>query len=244
MDNAITGQVRPRSLYDTPFRWHRATTVSELRELRRAIGVKQAAFAVLLGVPLETLRACDSGRRASPTIMLQRAKEVVAQWPRDTELLSVDRLAHELGVHPRTLRAAALTGHLAVHFSSRSAFGRPIRRATRVAGEAFMRDYYRNFAGHGPAAPPLPTVPADYDARLKTLRRRLRLTQSEFAQRVGAASKAVIYQWESRKRAPSPVFWKRIETLSCALDSRGNERGQLALSQFKQIGARVWARNG
>ena len=37
------------------------------------------------------------------------------QWPRDTELFSLDQLAHELGVHPRTLRAAARTGHLAVH---------------------------------------------------------------------------------------------------------------------------------
>jgi transcriptional regulator with XRE-family HTH domain len=60
---------------------------------------------------------------------------------------------------------------------------------------------------------PLPFVPHDYDARLKRLRRRLRLTQEDLARRVGAANKAVVYQWESRKRAPSPVFWKRIEAL-------------------------------
>jgi len=29
----------------------------------------------------------------------------------------------------------------------------------------------------------------------------------------GAAGKAVIYQWESRKRTPSPVLWQRIREL-------------------------------
>jgi hypothetical protein len=28
--------------------------------------------------------------------------------------------------------------------------------------------------------------------------------------RIGAANKAVIYQWESRKRTLSPVFWQRV----------------------------------
>jgi hypothetical protein len=26
----------------------------------------------------------------------------------------------------------------------------------------------------------------------------------------GAAGKAVVYQWESRKRPPSPVLWQRV----------------------------------
>jgi DNA-binding transcriptional regulator YiaG len=30
---------------------------------------------------------------------------------------------------------------------------------------------------------------------------------------VGAASKAVVYQWESGKRKPSPVFWLRIKRM-------------------------------
>ena len=42
----------------------------------------------------------------------------------------------------------------------------------------------------------------------------LKLTQAALAQRIGAAGKAVIYQWESRKRTPSPVFWQRIQALS------------------------------
>ena len=45
------------------------------------------------------------------------------------------------------------------------------------------------------------------------LRQRLDLSQARFAELVRAASKAVVYQWESRKRCPSPVFWRRIEEL-------------------------------
>jgi len=29
-----------------------------------------------------------------------------------------------------------------------------------------------------------------------------------------ASTRAVIYQWESRKRTPSIVFWRRIEQLA------------------------------
>jgi hypothetical protein len=48
--------------------------------------------------------------------------------------LPLDQLAKELHVHLRTLQAAARTGRLEAHFSVRSAFGRPIRRASRAAG--------------------------------------------------------------------------------------------------------------
>ena len=34
-----------------------------------------------------------------------------------------------------------------------------------------------------------------------------------FHDKVGAATKAVVYQWESGKRRPSPVFWLRVERL-------------------------------
>jgi len=59
----------------------------------------------------------------------------------------------------------------------------------------------------------LPSVPDDYHGRLRALRQRLVLSQSELAQQIGAANKAVIYQWESRKRRPSPVLWKRVVDL-------------------------------
>jgi hypothetical protein len=41
----------------------------------------------------------------------------------------------------------------------------------------------------------------------------LGLSQRQLASKVGAAGKAVVYQWESDKRKPSPVFWLRIERL-------------------------------
>ena len=35
----------------------------------------------------------------------------------------------------------------------------------------------------------------------------------QFAAMIGAAGKAVVYQWEARKRTPSPLFWQRIAAL-------------------------------
>lgn len=80
----------------------------------------------------------------------------------------------------------------------------------RAAGEQFLATHYRRFSGQ-PACPlPLPSVPDDYEAQLRDLRRRMRLTQDALARRIGAAGKAVVYQWESRKRRPSPVLWQRV----------------------------------
>jgi hypothetical protein len=36
---------------------------------------------------------------------------------------------------------------------------------------------------------------------------------------VGAAGKAVVYQWETGRRKPSPVFWLRIERLQCQVEN-------------------------
>ena len=52
--------------------------------------------------------------------------------------------------------------------------------------------------------------PLIIDDQLRTIRRELGLTQAALAQRIGAAGKAVIYQWESRKRKPSPILWRRV----------------------------------
>jgi DNA-binding transcriptional regulator YiaG len=57
------------------------------------------------------------------------------------------------------------------------------------------------------------TVPTNCAATLVCLRHRLGLSQQQLAAKVDAASKAVVYQWESGKRNPSPVFWLRIERL-------------------------------
>ena len=47
--------------------------VNELRAFRRSIGLSQKQFATRLGVPVETLRTWDSGRRPGPAPVLRRA---------------------------------------------------------------------------------------------------------------------------------------------------------------------------
>jgi DNA-binding transcriptional regulator YiaG len=206
----ITGHECRRSLYDTRAQWHRVLSMNELRDLRRAICLGQREFAALLSVAVETYRTWDSGRRGVPTQMLHRARAVVEHHARQTEWLPLDQLANELHVHVRTLQAAVRTGRLDALFSVKSVFGRPMRFATRAAGERFIATHYRRFGGQRACPPPLSAIPADYDQRLRTLRRRLLLTQEDLALRIGAGGRAVVYQWESRKRTPSPVFWERI----------------------------------
>jgi len=184
--------------------------MNELRELRRTISFGQREFAALLSIPLETLRPWDSGRRVVSAAILQRARSAVAHHQRQHELLPLDQLAKELHVHLRTLQAAARTSRLDAHFSVRSAFGRPIRYDSRAAGNDFIAKHYRCFSGQEVCSPPLPTVPDNYDEHLRELRRRMRLTQEALARWIGAAGKAVVYQWESRKRTPSPVLWERV----------------------------------
>ena len=208
-----TGLVCRRSLYDFPREWHGVHVMTALRELRRAADLSQRECAALIKVPVNTFRMWDSGLRPVPTHLLQRATVAVSEHARNTEPLSLDQLAFELGIHQRTLRAAARTGRLAVQFALRSVFGRPVRYATRAAGLRFMETHYRLFAGQQFCPAPLPSVPADFDERLRRLRRRLRFSQQALAHRVGAAGKAVVYQWESRKRVPAPVFWQKVEQL-------------------------------
>jgi DNA-binding transcriptional regulator YiaG len=152
----------------------------------------------------------DSGLRSTPLPIAKRAQGVMAARVKEQELLSLDDLARELGVYLRTLQAAARTGRLDAYFSVRSVFGRPIRFASRAAGQRFLTTHYRRFSGQQPCPLPLSTVPGDYGEQLRDLRQRLRLTQDALARRIGAARKAVVYQWEARKRIPSPVFWQRV----------------------------------
>jgi len=132
-------------------------------------------------------------------------------------------LADELHVHVRTLRAAAHDGRLAAKFGSRPYFGKLTATATREAAAQFMATWYRRTYGRGRrrlVAVCRVTVPANYAATLVGLRFRLGLSQHQLAEKLGAAGKAVVYQWESAKRKPSPVFWQRIQRL----------RRQLAIS--------------
>jgi len=137
-------------------------------------------------------------------------------------------LADELHVHVRTLRAAAQDGRLAATFGPRPFFGKLTATATREAAEQFMSVWYRRTYGRGRrrhVAVCRVTVPANYAATLVGLRRRLGLSQQQLAAKVGAASKAVVYQWETGKRKPSRVFWLRVKRLqrvrvACTIDPR------------------------
>ena len=191
------------------------THASALREIRTRLGLSQAECATALGVALETFRTWGAGRRPAPDAIVSHARTLQAKRPRHHRV-ALQVLADEFHVHVRTLRAAAHDGRLAVTFSSRSHHGKVTATATRDAGARFMATWYRRTYGRGrrrlvPVCRLV--VPANFAATLVGLRRRLGLSQQQLADQVGAASKAVIYQWESGKRTPSPVFWLRVERL-------------------------------
>ena len=132
------------------------------------------------------------------------------QW-RSFELTTSDRLIH---IHRRTLHAAAKDGRLRVTYDTRTTFRRLRVRATLADAECFLHEYFEKAVWPKDRPAPLNwnQIPPDYDAQIRRVRRQLGLTQAQFAGLVGAARKAVVYQWESRKRCPSPVFWERIQT--------------------------------
>ena len=92
-----------------------------LRECRIALGQSQAAFAAMLGASPESYRTWDTGRRATPLKILARARAVAAH--RDNHaLLPLSVLARLIGVHVKTLRAAARDGRLPVTYDTRTTF--------------------------------------------------------------------------------------------------------------------------
>ena len=186
-----------------------------LRECRQALGLSQSALAAELGVSSETYRAWDSGRRPAPARILARVRALVAHRD-DQELFPLAVLAILIGVHVRMLRNAARDGRLSVTYDTRTTFRRMRTRATTADAKAFRQSYYRKTVRAEDRRPPLTwsAIPADYAVQIRALRQRLGASQARFAELVGAARKAVVYQWDSRKRTPSPVFWQRIQALS------------------------------
>jgi DNA-binding transcriptional regulator YiaG len=205
--------------------------VDELRRLRQDIDLSQQEFAALLGVPVNTFRMWDSGLRVPQPDVIARAYAVVAEHQHQHELVSLDVLATEFGMHQRTLRDAVRAGRLEVQLSTRSAFGRPIRHATRAAVRAYQQRYYRRSYSRTMQKPPIPgrvDLPADYAERVTLTRHALRLTLSAFAERIGAANKAVVYQWESGKRKPSSVFWRASSRSVVLVDNGKGDRPRCA----------------
>jgi DNA-binding XRE family transcriptional regulator len=163
----------------------------------------------LARVPGNTFRTWDSGLRPTPLYVVTRGREVLASrakrnelmppidWPRNWACISAHfRLRHAQADWRRNSRYAPLSDARSVPH--------------RAAGEQFLARGYCRFSGQAPCLAPVPTVPHDYDERLRNVRRRRGLTQDALARRIGAAGKAVVYQWESRKRRPSPVLWQRL----------------------------------
>ena len=187
---------------------------NDLRKCRAALGHSQTAFATELGVSRETYRVWDSGRRTPPPRVIERAQALVA-YRDEREQLPLTTVAVLIGVHVRTLRNAARDGRLPVTYDTRTTFRTLRARSTLVDARMFRRSYFGKHVRKGDRRTPLSweTIPVDYDVRIRNIRRSLGASQREFAHLVGAAQKAVVYQWESRKRCPSPVFWLRIERL-------------------------------
>jgi ribosome-binding protein aMBF1 (putative translation factor) len=78
--------------------------------------------------------------------------------------------------------------------------------------DRYYKRSYSRFAPK-PQPPQRGCVPQDYAQQLVDIRQQLGLTQMQLARRIAAANKAVVYQWESGRRRPSPVFWQRIKKL-------------------------------
>lgn len=192
------------------------TRQTEVRRLRLQLKLSQAQFAKMLGVSAETYRTWDSGRRPVPGSWMDKVREF-ATTNDPHRLWSLQDLAVELGVHVRTLRDAVRSGRLEVTYGNAVVFRNPVPRTTLDAGRVFMQQYYKQCYSRFASKPPAPTrilAPSDWHRRIVDVRYELRLTQTQLAERIGAASKAVVYQWESRKRRPSPEFWRRIEQLA------------------------------
>ena len=196
-----------------------------LRECRIALGKSQAAFAAMLGASPESYRTWDAGRRAPPPKMLARVR-ALATHRNEQALLPLPVLALLIGVHVKTLRSAARDGRLPVTYDTRTTFRRLRARATPAAARAFRRAYFGRAVRPDDRRAPLTwaSVPSDYAAQIRAVRRARGLSQAQLATLVGAAHKAVVYQWEARKRTPSPLFWQRLAALDRRLPERPSSR--------------------
>ena len=107
-------------------------------------------------------------------------------------------------------------------YDTRTTFRHLRARATLAAAKHFRHAYYGRAVKPVDRRVPLTwaSVSADYDVQIRAFRRAHGLSQGELATLVGAAQKAVVYQWEARKRTPSPLFWQRLAALHRRLPER------------------------
>jgi transcriptional regulator with XRE-family HTH domain len=71
--------------------------MTAIRMLRRSAKLSQAAFAIRLGVPAESYRLWDAGRRDPPSAVLAKAKELASEGP-DDRPRGLPELARVLGI--------------------------------------------------------------------------------------------------------------------------------------------------
>lgn len=162
--------------------------VTDLRQIRLTLRLSQEAFAERLGVSSESYRAWDSGRRETPHDVLERASTYTAQASEGPVPLAT--LARQLRMNETTLRRAARDGRLTIVVEPYRASGRAVVRATRGAVEALRANVFGRTHRWTPRPLPnvaLPDPPADAARRIAEIRSGLRLTQTEFAVRLGAA---------------------------------------------------------
>ena len=97
-------------------------------------------------------------------------------------------LALLIGVHVKTLRAAARDGRLPVTYDTKTTFRWLRARATPAAARAFRWSYYGGTVRPYDRRAPLTwaSVPDDYDAQIRALRRTRGLSQAQLATLVGA----------------------------------------------------------
>ena len=185
-----------------------------LRDCRIALGQSQAAFATMLGASPESYRTWDAGRRATPLKILARAR-ALATHRDDHALLPLPVLALLIDVHVKTLRAAARDGRLPVTYDTRTTFRRLRARATPAAAQGVSAVVLWAIGGaRGPSRA------IDVGQCARRLRRadsratsRTRVESGAISHPGGRSTESRRYQWEARKRTPSPVFWQRITAL-------------------------------
>ena len=74
---------------------------------------------------------------------------------------------------------------------------------------------------------PSPALPADYPARVRSVRERLGLTQAQLAARIGV-SFATVNRWENGQNRPGRLAWRQILDLEAALAPGGGEAAPAA----------------
>ena len=118
-------------------------------------------------------------------------------------------------------------GRLPVTYDNKTTFRRLRARATPAAAQLFRRSYFGRHVRRADRRQPLTwaSVPRTTMRRFACFGRERGVSQAQFAAMIGAAGKAVVYQWEARKRCPSPVFWCRIRDLDSALSEVAEKAG-------------------